>query len=61
MLIPKKSYYVKLKFLPFNKLSKINNKFTFLNQSIDFKNIDWDYNEYGKLWTYNLNYMDYLV
>ena len=26
-----------------------------------FKHIDWDYNKYGKLWTYNLNYMDYLL
>lgn len=35
--------------------------FTFLNQSQTFSaSIDWDYAGYGKLWTYNLNYFDYL-
>jgi hypothetical protein len=39
-----------------------NSIFTFLNQSHQFENnIDWDYNKNGKLWTYNLNYMDYLL
>lgn len=39
-----------------------NYKFTFLNRSKDFldKNVDWDFNMYGKLWTYNLNYFDFL-
>ena len=23
-------------------------------------NLDWNYNVFGKLWTYNLNYFDYL-
>ncbi|WP_223898149.1 alginate lyase family protein [Sulfurovum sp. TSL1] len=33
----------------------------FLNQSFTFKkNIDWNFTLYGKLWTYNLNYFDYL-
>lgn len=37
------------------------NKFTFLNKSHYFKNkIDWNYSKYGKLWTYNLTYFDYL-
>jgi hypothetical protein len=39
-------------------------EFTFLNQSKDFKsiqNIDWNYNEFGKLWCYNLNYFDFLL
>ncbi len=37
------------------------NKFTFLNLSYSFKNkIDWNFSEYGKLWTYNLTYFDYL-
>lgn len=37
------------------------NSFTFLNQSFTFKkNIDWNFASYGKLWTYNLNYFDYL-
>lgn len=35
-------------------------KFTFLNQSHLFDEIDWNFNEYGKLWTYNLNYFDFL-
>lgn len=37
------------------------NQFEFLNQRVDFKgNIDWDYNHFGKLWTYNLNYFEFL-
>jgi hypothetical protein len=37
--------------------------FTFLNQSKTFpkNNLDWNYPEYGKLWTYNLNYFDLLL
>jgi len=35
--------------------------FTFLNKTYQYKNkIDWNFNEYGKLWTYNLTYFDYL-
>ena len=35
--------------------------FTFLNQTHQFaENIDWDLIDYGKLWTYNLNYFDFL-
>lgn len=37
--------------------------FTFLNQTKTFKDvsaIDWNYKEYGKLWTYNLNYFEFL-
>lgn len=34
--------------------------FTFLNIEHSFEKIDWNYNEYGKLWTYNLNYFDFL-
>jgi hypothetical protein len=35
--------------------------FTFLNQPILFASaIDWNYAQNGKLWTYNLNYFDYL-
>ena len=35
--------------------------FYFLNREKDFEgNIDWNYNKYGKLWTYNLNYFDFL-
>ena len=36
-------------------------KFIFLNLEKDFADkIDWNYSEYGKLWTYNLNYFEYL-
>ena len=38
-----------------------NNEFSFLNLSKKFdNNIDWNYDEYGKLWTYNLTYFEYL-
>lgn len=38
-----------------------NSKFLFLNQLFYFDNeMDWNYNGYGKLWTYNLNYFDFL-
>ena len=33
--------------------------FLFLNIKAPF--IDWNNEQYGKLWTYNLNYMDYLL
>jgi len=37
------------------------NTFTFLNLSHTFENgIDWNFSEFGKLWTYNLSYFDYL-
>ena len=36
-------------------------KFSFLNLSKSFDgDIDWNYLGYGKLWSYNLNYFDYL-
>ena len=36
-------------------------KFVFLNLPHDFtKEIDWNYGGFGKLWTYNLNYFDFL-
>lgn len=35
--------------------------FTFLNQTATFnEKIDWNCTKFGKLWTYNLNYFDYL-
>ena len=38
-----------------------NNKFKMLNLSKEFDNkIDWNYCDYGKLWTYNLTYFEYL-
>jgi len=39
----------------------IDNEFSFLNLSKKFnKKIDWNYSKYGKLWTYNLTYFEYL-
>ncbi|WP_122863552.1 alginate lyase family protein [Campylobacter showae] len=36
-------------------------KFCFLNLEHDFKDkIDWNFSSYGKLWTYNLNYFEFL-
>ncbi|WP_175418907.1 alginate lyase family protein [Aureibaculum algae] len=36
-------------------------RFNFLNIEHDFQSqINWNYNDYGKLWTYNLNYFDFL-
>lgn len=38
-----------------------NKKFTFLNIEHYFENkIDWNYSEFGKLWTYNISYFDFL-
>lgn len=37
------------------------NIFSFLNREKDFeKSIDWNFSSYGKLWTYNLNYFEFL-
>lgn len=36
--------------------------FTFLNLSKTFSvAIDWNFTNYGKLWTYNINYFDYIL
>jgi len=38
-----------------------NNSFSFLNIPYSFTDkIDWNHDKFGKLWTYNLNYFDYL-
>ena len=38
-----------------------NNSFSFLNISHFFtEEIDWNHDQFGKLWTYNLNFFDYL-
>ncbi len=38
-----------------------DNKFIFLNLAKQFNaKIDWNFNEHRKLWTYNLNYFDFL-
>jgi len=45
-----------------NHLSYLGeNRFSFLNIEHTFKEeINWDIEDYGKLWTYNLTYFDYL-
>ena len=57
-------YYVQpLKLQPCIKRcsSYSENTFTFLNRSKRFVGeIDWNFAEYGKLWNYNLHYLDYL-
>ncbi len=35
--------------------------FKFLNIEHTFDKIDWNYDGWGKLWTYNLNYFDFLL
>lgn len=40
--------------------SLTNGVFTFLNQSVSMTAVDWNYPNYGKLWTYHLNYFDFL-
>ena len=42
------------------KSSYSNGEFSFLNLSKRFDKIDWNYSRYGKLWTYNLTYFDFL-
>ena len=37
-----------------------NKTFTFLNIKHKFDKINWNFLDYGKLWTYNLNYFDFL-
>lgn len=48
--------------LPVRKTTAEANKtFSFLNLSITFPGtIDWNYDAYGKLWNYNLQYLDYI-
>lgn len=55
-----------LKFIPYiskRESYKSNNTFEFLNITKTFEenNINWKENSFGKLWSYNLNYMDYLL
>lgn len=39
-----------------------NRSFKFLNRQYIFQDkIDWDFSGYGRLWTYNLNYFDFLL
>ena len=54
-----------LKFVSFPPVYKSylgDNAFSFLNIDHRFeKEIDWDFQEYGKLWSYNLQYGNYLL
>lgn len=53
-----------LKFTPWidKPVSYQSSTFTFLNQSIQYTSaINWGESKYGRLWAYNLNYMDYLL
>jgi hypothetical protein len=44
-----------------NSYFKKENSFIFLNISHSFfDKINWNFNQFGKLWTYNLNYFDFL-
>ena len=44
-----------------NSYFKKENSFTFLNIPHSFSDkINWNFNQFGKLWTYNLNYFDFL-
>lgn len=51
-----------LKFVdPTAELITNNTRFNFLNLSKEFTQvIDWDFQEFGKLWNYNLQYFNYL-
>lgn len=61
---PEKTTDLKLEaYIPKPK-SYANNTFTFLNLVKDYPSvaaIHWDEPVYGKLWTYNLNYFDFLL
>ena len=54
-----------LNFEPFIQLNKTwlgNNTFNFLNQEFKFESeIDWNNSKNGKLWTYNINYFEFLM
>jgi len=45
---------------PYNSLNE-QKVFTFLNLSYTFENhVDWSFDEHGKLWNYNLQYLNFL-
>ncbi|MDB5240041.1 MAG: heparinase [Spirosoma sp.] len=41
-------------------VSLVSETFTFLNQPVIMPEVNWNYADHGKLWTYNLNYFDFL-
>lgn len=53
--------YLKESIFSMESYSITNNTFTFLNLSYSFKDkIVWNWLGYGKLWSYNLNYFDFI-
>ena len=63
---PAKATGVKLRFEPFVPTARSFDhfacRFNFLGRSKTFSgSIDWNFSDYGKLWTFNLNYFDYLI
>ena len=59
--IEKKSVPLKFAQLLANRQSYRDGEFAFINRSKRFSGgIDWHFNKYGKLWSYNLNYFDFL-
>jgi hypothetical protein len=59
------SHSVSLKFIDWidKPESLSGDSFRFLNLSNKFENLDinWNFDDYGNLWNYNLNYMDFLL
>ena len=46
---------------PNHSFDKESNEFSFLNKKVCFSDkIDWNFSENGKLWTYNLCYLDFI-
>ena len=59
--IEKKAFPLVLSNSIYTPISCHNNTFSFLNKSNTFSGFpDWNFSGYGKLWTYNLNYFDFL-
>lgn len=49
-------------FLPVERSADSSGAFTFLNQQVTFgTNVDWNYAANGRLWNYNLQYVNYLL
>lgn len=61
---PKEFKINKLKFIEFPSRVAVyeNKRFVFLNLEQKFDgDINWNFNDYGKLWNYNLQYLNYLT
>ncbi len=59
--VTSKSVNIMLEPSLFSLNSSDRNSFTFLNVTHQFEDkIDWNFSKYGKLWTYNLTYFDFL-